>query len=50
MLPALERSPATEAVAIIEPDGEGFDALVCDMAGVACLAARKTLGVLFITD
>ena len=35
--------PATEAVAIIEPEGEGLDDEVRDMALEAYLAARKTL-------
>ena len=43
MLPALERRPATEAVAIIEPEGCGFRLEVRSMALEACLVARKTL-------
>ena len=43
MLPALERRPATEAVAIIEPDGRGFEGEVVSMAQEACFVARKTL-------
>lgn len=42
--PALERRPATEAVAMMEPEGWGFDAEVCCMAVEACLVAKKTLG------
>lgn len=43
MLPALERRPATDAVAMMLPEGVGFSADVFFMAGAACLAARKTL-------
>ena len=43
MLPALERRPATEAVARMEPWGEGLVADVWSMAAEACLMARKTL-------
>jgi hypothetical protein len=41
--PALERRPATEAVAIMLPPGFGFSGDVRFIAGAACLAARKTL-------
>lgn len=44
MLPALERSPATEAVAMMEPEGWGLVVgWVRRMAGGQCLRARKTL-------
>ena len=43
MLPALERRPATEAVAIIEPPEVGLTAVVWSMPRAACLVARKTL-------
>lgn len=41
--PALERRAATEAVAIMEPDGVGFEGEVLSMALDACLVARNTL-------
>lgn len=41
--PALERRPATEAVAIIEPEEVGLKGDVRSMALAAYLAARKTL-------
>lgn len=41
--PALERRPATEAVAIMEPDGRGLEGEVRRMAFAAYLVARKTL-------
>ena len=43
MLPALERRPATEAVARMEPEGWGLDGEGRRMAAEACLVARKTL-------
>ena len=43
MLPALERRPATEAVARMEPEGWGLEAERRRMAAEACLVARKTL-------
>ena len=43
MLPALERSPATEAVQMMLPEGEGLEDEVSCMAAEACLIARKTL-------
>lgn len=45
--PALERRPATEAVAIMEPDGCGLECEVRRIAFAAYLLARKTL---FETD
>ena len=44
MPPALERRPATEAVAIMEPPGWGLVGEVWSMARAACLVAMKTLG------
>lgn len=44
--PAFERSPATDAVAMMEPEEVGFDFEVCSMAFAAYLIARKTLVVL----
>lgn len=41
--PALERRPATDAVAIMEPDGCGLEDDVWRIALAACLVARKTL-------
>lgn len=41
--PALERSPPTEAVAMIDPEGEGLDDEVRSMAFAACLVPTKTL-------
>jgi hypothetical protein len=46
--PALERRPAIDAVAIIEPDGEGLEGEVWSMAFAACLVATKTLHVRFV--
>ncbi len=46
--PALERKPAIDAVAIIEPDGEGLEGEVWSMAFAACLVATKTLHVRFV--
>ena len=43
MPPALERRPATEAVARMEPEGEGLEGEGWSMAAEACLVARKTL-------
>jgi hypothetical protein len=43
VLPALERRPATDAVAMMLPEAVGFSGDVLFMAGAACLAARKTL-------
>jgi len=43
--PALERRPATEAVAIMEPEGCGLLREVVSMAREAYLAARKTESV-----
>ena len=43
MEPALERRPATEAVAMMEPEGYGLEGEVRCMAREACLDARKTL-------
>ena len=43
MLPALERRPATEAVARMEPEGCGLEGDGRRMAAEACLVARKTL-------
>lgn len=43
VLPALERRPATDAVAMMLPEAVGFSGDVFFMAGAACLAARKTL-------
>lgn len=41
--PALERSPATDAVAMMEPEGVGLDFEVLSMAFAAYLVAKKTL-------
>lgn len=41
--PALERRPATDAVAIMEPEGCGLESEGWRMALAACLVARKTL-------
>lgn len=41
--PALERRPARDAVAIMEPDECGLEGEVFCMALAACLVARKTL-------
>lgn len=41
--PAFERSPATDAVAMMEPEGVGFDFEVFSIAFAAYLVARKTL-------
>lgn len=41
--PAFERSPATDAVAMMEPEGVGLDFEVFSMAFAAYLVARKTL-------
>jgi hypothetical protein len=41
--PALDRRPATEAVAIMEPPDESFSLFVFIIAGAAYFAARKTL-------
>ena len=41
--PAFERSPATDAVAIMEPEGVCFDFEVLSMAFAAYLVAKKTL-------
>ena len=41
--PAFERRPATEAVAMMEPDGCGLEGEVRRMAPAAYLVARKTL-------
>ena len=41
--PALERSPAEDDVAIMDPDGYGFSLDVCNMPLAPCLTARKTL-------
>ena len=53
MLPALERRPATEAVARMEPEGWCFEGEVWSMAAEACLVAMKTLvggsGVSYLT-
>ena len=43
MEPAFERIPATEAVAIMLPEGWGLDSEVWSIARAACLVARKTL-------
>lgn len=43
VLPALERSPATEAVPMMEPPAWGLSEDVICMAGEANLAAAKTL-------
>lgn len=43
VVPAFDRMPATEAVAMMLPFGSGFSAEVCCMAGAACLAAATTL-------
>jgi hypothetical protein len=47
--PAFERRPATDAVAMIEPPGYGFAALVTSIARDACLAARKTESVFVLS-
>lgn len=44
--PAFERSPATDAVAMMEPEEVGFDFEVFSIAFAAYLIARKTLVVL----
>lgn len=44
--PAFERSPATDAVAMMEPEEVGFDFEVFTMAFAAYLIARNTLVVL----
>lgn len=41
--PALERSPAMDAVAMMEPEGVGFDFEGLSIAFAAYLVARKTL-------
>lgn len=41
--PPFERSPATDAVAMMEPEGVGFDFEVFSIAFAAYLVARKTL-------
>ena len=41
--PAFDRRPATDAVPMMLPPEEGFDAEVLVMAGAAYFAARKTL-------
>ena len=41
--PALDRRPATEAVAMMEPEGWGFWGEVTSIAFAAYLVARKTL-------
>lgn len=45
VVPALDRSPATDAVPMMLPDGAGFEGEVFCMAGAAYLAARNTLRV-----
>ena len=41
--PAFDRRPATDAVPMMLPPEEGFDAEVLAIAGAAYFAARKTL-------